>query len=120
MSDWALRSNLGGILSNIYHRIRKTGLIFRGSAPPQNANFALLSRWKEVASTGLPVLLLKAPGRKTQGTKPRIGEFDYLAHVLKIAGRKSQVAVELLEGTDHTFANRTGRELFGDVLSSGQ
>lgn len=62
-----------------------------------------------MASTGLPVLLLKAPGRKTQGTKPRIGEFDYLAHVLKIAGRKSQVAVELLEGTDHTFANRTGR-----------
>ena len=78
VSDWALRSNQAGYSSNIYHRIRKTGLIFRGSAPPRNANFALLSRWKEVASTGLPVLLLKAPGRKTKGTKPRIGEFDYL------------------------------------------
>jgi pimeloyl-ACP methyl ester carboxylesterase len=109
VSEWALRSNLGGIFSNIYDRIKKIGLIFRGSAPPRNANLALLSRWKEVASTGLPVLLFKAPGRKTQGTKPRIGEFDYLAHVLKIAGPKSQVAVELLEGTDHTFANHTGR-----------
>jgi alpha-beta hydrolase superfamily lysophospholipase len=109
LSNWALRSSLGGIVSNIYDRIRKIGLIFRGSAPPQNANLALLSRWREVASTGLPILLFKSPGRKTQGTKPRAGEFDYLAHVLKIAGRKSQVAVELLEGTDHTFANRTGR-----------
>jgi alpha-beta hydrolase superfamily lysophospholipase len=109
LSDWALRSRLGGILSNIYDRMRKIRLIFRGSAPPQNANLVLLSRWKEVASTGLPILLFKSPGRKTQGTKPRVGEFDYLAHVLKIAGRKSQVSVELLEGTDHTFANRTGR-----------
>jgi pimeloyl-ACP methyl ester carboxylesterase len=109
LSDWALRSRLGGILSNIYDRMRKIRLIFRGSAPPQNANLVLLSRLKEVASTGLPILLFKSPGRKTQGTKPRVGEFDYLAHVLKIAGRKSQVSVELLEGTDHTFANRTGR-----------
>jgi hypothetical protein len=38
-----------------------------------------------------------------------VGEFDYLKHVLNLAGRKSQVGVELVEGTDHSFANRMGR-----------
>jgi hypothetical protein len=38
-----------------------------------------------------------------------MGEFDYLKHVLKLAGRKSQVVVKTIEGTDHSFANRVGR-----------
>jgi hypothetical protein len=62
-----------------------------------------------VASTGLPILFLKAPARKATGTKPRVGEFDYLKYVLGLAGRNSKVVVELIEGTDHSFANRLGR-----------
>jgi pimeloyl-ACP methyl ester carboxylesterase len=109
LSDWALQSRIGGTISNIYDWVRDVLLILRGNAPPRNANFGLLSRWKELASTGLPILYLKAPARKAVGTKPRVGEFDYLKHVLGLAGRNSKVVVELIEGTDHSFANRLGR-----------
>ncbi len=109
LSDWALQSRIGAVVSNIYDRIRDISLVLRGDALPGNANSSLLSCWKGLASTGLPILLLKAPGRKAPGTKPRVGEFDYLKHVLQIAGRKSQVVVELIETADHSFANRAGR-----------
>jgi pimeloyl-ACP methyl ester carboxylesterase len=109
LSDWALHSGIGRMLSNLYDRAKKLKMILRGNGLPRNANRALLSRWKEVASTGLPTLIIKAPGRKSAGTSARVGEFDYLKHVLNLAGRKSQVFVELVQGTDHSFANRVGR-----------
>jgi pimeloyl-ACP methyl ester carboxylesterase len=109
LSDWALESKIGRVASNIYDRLRDIRQFLRRNALPGNANFGLLSRWKAVASTGLPILLLKAPARKAQGTKPRVGEFDYLKYVLGLAGRNSKVVVELIEGTDHSFANRQGR-----------
>jgi hypothetical protein len=109
LSDWALRSSSGRMLSNLYDRTRNIRLRLRGNAPPRNANLPLLSRWREVASTGLPVLIIKAPARKAAGTSPRVGEFDYLKHVLNLAGRKGRVVVELIQGTDHSFANRLGR-----------
>jgi pimeloyl-ACP methyl ester carboxylesterase len=109
LSDWALRSKTGRILSNLYDRTRNIRLLLRGNAPPRNANLPLLNRWREVASTGLPILIIKAPSRKATGTGHRVGEFDYLKHVLNLAGRKSQVVVELVQGTDHSFANRMGR-----------
>jgi pimeloyl-ACP methyl ester carboxylesterase len=109
LSEWALHNRFGKILSNIYDRVRKARLLLRRNTPPQNANFALLNCWKQVASKGQPILLFKVPGRKSAGTKPRVGEFDYLQHVLGIAGSRSQIAVELIEGTDHSFANRAGR-----------
>jgi hypothetical protein len=39
-----------------------------------------------------------------------VGEFDYLQHALKLAGRKSRVSVRVAEGANHSFANRLGRE----------
>src|SRR5271170_6877044 len=54
LSDWALRSRLGRACSNVYDRLRNLRLSLRRNAPPGNANKSLLSRWKEVASTGLP------------------------------------------------------------------
>jgi len=109
LSDWALHSTTGRIASNLYDQLRQFYRRLRGSRPPVNANFALLKCWKDVASTGLPILLLKAPARKACGTKPRTGEFDYLQYVLKLAGRRSQVTVNFVEGTDHSFANKVGR-----------
>jgi len=109
LSDWALRTRLGGFFSDLYDRIRKVRLRLRGNSPPQNANMPLLRCWREVATSGLPILLLKAPGRKAPGTKARVGEFDYLKYILETAGRRSRVLVELIEGTDHSFANRKGR-----------
>jgi pimeloyl-ACP methyl ester carboxylesterase len=110
LSDWARRSSIGGFLSNLYDRAKKILLLLRGSQPPGNANAELLARWKQLASTGVPILLLKAPGIKAQGAKPRVGEFDYIDHVVKLAGRKSTVRVEFVECADHSFANREGRE----------
>ena len=108
---WGSESRFGGFMSSVYDRLKKIHLFLRGSAPPGNANFPLLQRWKEVAAArSLPVLLFKAPGRKAAGTKPRMGEFDYLKHVLTLAGRRGKVSVQLIEGTDHSFANRVGRE----------
>jgi pimeloyl-ACP methyl ester carboxylesterase len=109
LSDWALRSRIGRRFSNLYDRTRSIRLLFRRNVPPRNANLPLLSRWREVASTGVPILIIKAPARKATGTSPRVGEFDYLKHVLNLAGRKSQVVVEIVQSTDHSFANRVGR-----------
>ena len=109
LSDWALHSSLGRSMSNVYDQLKKLSLIMRGNKPPGNANFPLLRCWKEIASTGRPVLILKAPARKTTGTKPRKGDFDYLDYILKMVRDRNQVTVKLTEGTDHSFANRLGR-----------
>ena len=109
LSAWAMRSRFGGTISNVYDRVRDIRLLLRGNALPRNANKKLLQCWKKLTATGIPILLFKAPARKAAGTKPRAGEFDYLSHVLQIAGSDSQVRVELVEQTDHSFANRLGR-----------
>jgi pimeloyl-ACP methyl ester carboxylesterase len=109
LSDWARSSRIGGMASDIYDRLRKMLMVVHGEGLPRNANFKLLGCWKQVGTSGLPILMLKAPGLKTQGTKPRVGEFDYIQHLMELAGRKGQVTVKLVEGTDHSFANRAGR-----------
>ena len=110
LSDWARRSKVGRLLSNTYDRAKNVLLLLRGSALPGNANLQLLAGWKQVAAAGLPILLLKAPGIKAHGSRPRVGEFDYTGHALKLAGRKSRISVEFVEGADHSFANYDGRE----------
>lgn len=110
LSDWARRSRVGKFLSNSFDQARNLRLTLRGNAPPANANVQLLACWKQVATAGLPILLLRAPGIKAQGARPRVGEFDYIEHVTKLAGRKSRVAVEFVEDADHSFANRLGRD----------
>jgi pimeloyl-ACP methyl ester carboxylesterase len=110
LSDWARRSTLGRSLSDLYDRLRHLRLFLRGSALPGNANARLLGKWKELAATGFPILLFQASGIKAQGGKPRVGEFDYLDYVCKLAGRKSDLVLKSMEKADHSFANRTGRE----------
>lgn len=110
LSGWALNSRLGRLASNAYDRLRQVRLRLMGNRLPQNANVPLLRCWKNLAQTGLPILILKAPARKAMGVKPRAGEFDYLQHVLRVAGSRSQIRVEFTQGTDHSFANRPGRK----------
>jgi pimeloyl-ACP methyl ester carboxylesterase len=109
LNDWALQSRFGGFLSRIFDFLKQIRLLLRANALPENANFSLLRQWKEVASTGMPILILKAPRWRSPGTKPRVGEFDYLKHVLGLAGRKGRVVVKVMEGANHSFANRLGR-----------
>jgi pimeloyl-ACP methyl ester carboxylesterase len=107
---WRLQSPVGRILSAIHHHVKEIGIKLRGDAIPENANLPVLRCWKELASSGLPILILKAPSRKTPGTKPKVGEFDYLEYALKLAGRRSHVVVKVAEGANHSFANTLGRE----------
>jgi pimeloyl-ACP methyl ester carboxylesterase len=106
---WSSRSRLGGALSNVYDRVKSIRLLLRKNAPPENANLALLRRWKEVASAGLPILLLNAPAPKASATKPRVGKFDYLQYILKLAGRRNRVDVKIVENANHAFSNPLGR-----------
>ena len=73
-----------------------------------NASHQLLARSKLVATAGLPIFLSPCAGH--QGARPRVGEFDYIDHVTKLAERKGRVAVEFVEHADHSFANPRGRE----------
>ena len=109
LSDWASKNRLGGILSDLFDRLKELRLRLRRSELPGNANVALLKRWKSLASAGLPILVLKAPAPKASGAKPRLGEFDYLGHVMGLAGGQSQVSLEVIEGTGHSFADPVGR-----------
>jgi pimeloyl-ACP methyl ester carboxylesterase len=109
LSDWARSSRMGRLASNLYDRVRNLSSYLRGSSLPANANSQLLACWKQLAAAGLPILLLKAPGIKAQGSKPRMGEFDYIGHVVNLAGLKNSIAVEFVESADHSFANRAGR-----------
>jgi pimeloyl-ACP methyl ester carboxylesterase len=110
MSAWARRSSVGRTCGKVYDRLGDLWLRMQGNQVPRNANSPLLRAWKQVAESGLPILLLKAPGLKAPGVKPRPGEFDYVRYVVGLAKRKSRVSVIAVEGTDHSFANRTGRE----------
>lgn len=107
---WSTWSRFGGLLSNIHDQINNIHLFLRRNAPPENTNFPLLKRWKDLASGGLPILLINAPSPKASGTKPRVGKFDYLRHILKLAGNRSRVEVKIIESAHHTFSDPVGRD----------
>ena len=109
LTEWASRSILGGFLSDAFDVLKHIHLFLRGNTPPKNANRPLLNHWKVLASSGMPILVLKAPAPKANAGKPRVGEFDYLDYVTKLAGRRSGVVFRFIADTDHTFANRRGR-----------
>jgi pimeloyl-ACP methyl ester carboxylesterase len=109
LSDWARSNRLGGILSNVFDRLKELRLRLRRSELPGNANFALIKRWKSLASAGLPILVLKVPGAKAIGAKPRLGEFDYLTYIAGIGGDRRLVDIKVIDGTTHSFADPAGR-----------
>jgi pimeloyl-ACP methyl ester carboxylesterase len=112
--EWALESHLGSYLRNIFHFLREPLLkaprfFLRRNDPPENANFRLIHCWKKLTSSGLPVLILQSSGTAASERKAAAGEFDYLKHVLKLAGRESRVTVKVVSGANHTFSNRPSR-----------
>lgn len=90
--------------------LKRIPVLRLGRGLPQNANIPLLLCWKKLASEGLPILFLKGPERKTSSAKARLKEFDYLNYLLRVAGRRHQVVVEVIDGAGNAFANRQGRE----------
>jgi pimeloyl-ACP methyl ester carboxylesterase len=72
---------------------------------PSNANFSLLSKWKKVASSGLPILIFNGPTALQRGG----GKFDFSSYILRQAGLNSQVTIKVIQRANHTFANQLGR-----------
>jgi pimeloyl-ACP methyl ester carboxylesterase len=98
------RNAVGRRISSAYDRLTEFRARFTDAPLPSNANLPLLNCWKGVASAGAPILILAA-----QHTKLKIGDFDYLGHILSLAGSKGEVVVEVIADTGHSFANRVGR-----------
>jgi hypothetical protein len=96
-------------LSRAFDRLKQARRELSGEGLPANANVKLLRCWNEVARGGVPVLIMRAPSRGAAGLKPRIGEFDYMAHILASGGENARVSVEFVEGANHSFSNRAGR-----------
>lgn len=107
------RSSLGRKIESLCNRLKAYWVLLAGSPPPSNANFQLLNCWKDVASAGLPIILFKAvPGFRQRG------EFDFVNHILKLAGRRSKVVVKVIEGAGHTFSDRIGRYAVREYVES--
>jgi pimeloyl-ACP methyl ester carboxylesterase len=104
IASWSRRSRLGEVLRDTYGLVRELPRAIRKDRLPPSANPALLDQWRRVASGGMPILVLRSPGKQ-----PRTGQFDYMKHAVKLAGRKARVEIKLLGDADHSFANRTGR-----------
>jgi pimeloyl-ACP methyl ester carboxylesterase len=109
LSHWSSWSRLGALVSSIYYLLKHLRLIVGRNKLPRNANLPLIRCWNQMASAGMPILVLKAPALKARGIKPRIGEFDYLGYLQSKSTRGSRILVRLIEGTNHSFADRLGR-----------
>jgi pimeloyl-ACP methyl ester carboxylesterase len=104
--NWARQSEAGAILGAAYDAIRELTVAGGKKRLPPNANLMLISRFKRVVATGIPVLILRSS--HPLNSHRRSG-FDYLAYVLSFAIRQDQISAKAIEETDHSFANRAGR-----------
>src|ERR1700677_1570615 len=110
MVDWARRTKAGGVLRAGYARLREARKN-QGNGPlPGNANVSLVTHWKQLVSSGLPILVLKSGEPAALGSsKLRAGTFDYLEHITSFARHRSRLSLHTIEGTNHSFADRLGR-----------
>jgi len=110
MVDWARRSKVGEVLRAIYVRIREARKKQDNGALPGNANVRLVTHWKKIVSSGLPILVFKSGEPAALGSaKLRAGSFDYLEHITSFAGPRSRLSITTIEGTNHSFSDRVGR-----------
>lgn len=108
LSHWSSWSRMGALVSSLYYFVKHMRLLVGRNKPPANANLPLLRCWNQVSPL-IPILVLKAPALKARGLKPRIGEFDYLGYLLSTSSRGSRIAIQFIENTNHSFADRQGR-----------
>ena len=102
MSRWATRSRLAGHLSKMYGGWKKMRQAAGPNKLPKNANVPLIRCWNQIASTGMPVLVLHA-------RQPRQGDFDYFAYLQASSRRARGVSIKFIEGASHSFAEPAAR-----------
>lgn len=96
---------------------RASRRLLRGDLP-ENANRDFLRSWKQVASSGTPILLVMEPAHDNSIVEGENGGFDYLQHAMALAGPKGRVTVRAAIGADHSFANCAGRVAVRDLIES--
>jgi pimeloyl-ACP methyl ester carboxylesterase len=106
---WRLQSSIGAKCRKVYQHFKALFRALGGRTIPRNANFALLDRWKHLASDGVPALLVTAYSPKDPGQHVETGEFDYLTYIAALAKNAGTLTIETVEDATHTFANRQGR-----------
>jgi hypothetical protein len=98
------------VLRAAYARIREARKKRGNGTLPGNANVNLVTHWKQLVSSGLPILVFKSGEPAALGSsKLRAGTFDYLEHITSFAGHRSRLSLHTIEGTNHSFADRLGR-----------
>jgi pimeloyl-ACP methyl ester carboxylesterase len=103
LSDRLQQGSLRRLIKIASNRVKYIRALFLRGGLPSNSNFPLLACWKQLASASLPIIIFRAP------TATRDREFDYINYNLEHAGQDNQVVLKMIEGADHTFANRIGR-----------
>jgi pimeloyl-ACP methyl ester carboxylesterase len=106
---WIRRSRAGAILRATYDRVRALKTILRKGDLPPNTNFDVISRFKEIVSKGIPILILKAPETAISSGAGQANSFDYFEYIRSFAVRSDQVSIRTIEGTDHSFSNHAGQ-----------
>ncbi len=119
MVDWARRTKVGEVIRAAYSRLREARKKRANGALPGNANVNLVTHWKQLVSSGLPMLVVKSGEPVTLGSsKLRAGAFDYLEHITSFAGQTGRLSLCTIEGTNHSFADRLGREAIREQAES--
>ena len=111
MVHWARRTKVGEVLRVAYARLREARKKQDNATLPGNANVKLVTHWKQLVSSGLPILVCKSaePAAALGSSKLRASMFDYLEHISSFAGHSSRLSLRTIEGTNHSFADRVGR-----------
>jgi len=106
---WIRRSRAGAILRATYDRVRALKTIFGKGDLPENTNFDVISRFKEIVSRGTPILILKAPETAISCGAGKADSFDYFEYIRSFAVQSGQVSIHTIEDTDHSFSNHAGQ-----------
>jgi pimeloyl-ACP methyl ester carboxylesterase len=107
---WVRKNRAGVLLRATYDRLREVPIAIRERFSSRESGLDFIFRWKSVASTGMPILVFRAPRPQALGgDKPNPSSVDYLDHLSSLTRGRSRLTIHEIEGSDHSFANLNGR-----------
>jgi pimeloyl-ACP methyl ester carboxylesterase len=92
-------------IRNIYHRLEHIRRFVRRKRLPSAANLPLIRCWNQLATSGIPMLVLRSPL-----STPKPGEFDYVTDLQPLSDQNCRISVKLIERATHSFAERHSKE----------
>jgi alpha-beta hydrolase superfamily lysophospholipase len=92
-------------LRKIYHGLSRTRVFVRRKKLPEGANLPLIRCWNQLASAGVPMLVLRS-----DSYAPRAGRFDYIDYLAHHSSRGLRMTLKPVDGASHAFAERVSIE----------